>query len=145
MIEYRRIDIADVAALASLAMHAIPDEPEVEVSAEKVCAMVEFFATHPEHFQLAAFKDGVAVAGVACLVTEMPFHERGEGTIVFCFARVPGTGYRLLRALVDWVKNDMRIRRVSWAMNRGFDRRIAGLAARLGFNQEHPTLMLYKS
>lgn len=144
MIEYRRARLTDVDAVAALAMAALPDEPEVAVSAHKVMAMVTFFAVHREQYQLAAFKDGVAVAGVAMLVSEMPFHERGEGTIVFCYAKEPGTGFRLLREMMAWVKNDMRIRRVSWAMNRGFDERLRHLAHRLGFSSEHPTLMYYK-
>lgn len=144
MIEYRRIRIADVQAFTEFALGAIPDEPEVAIGRAKVVSMVSFFAIHHEHFQLAAFKDGVPVAGIACLVSEMPFHERGEGTIIFCYATEPGVGYRLLRALMRWVEHDMRIRRVSWAMNRGFDERIRKLARRLGFTHEHPTLMYYK-
>lgn len=145
MLEYRRIRVGDVGPMTDFALSALPDEPEVAVSRAKVLAMVSFFALHHhDHFQLACFKDGVPVAGVAMLVADMPFHERGEGTIVFCYSTHPGAGYWLLRALVRWVNDDMRIRRVSWAMNRGFDERLRSLARRLGFTSEHPTLMLYK-
>lgn len=144
MIEYRRIRIGDVEALANLARSAIPEEPEVAISMPKILSMVTFFAIHHEHFQMAAFKDGVPVAGVAMLVSEMPFHDRGEGTIIFCFSKEPGVGFRILRALMRFVQHDMRIRRVSWVMNRGFDERMRKLARRLGFQSEHPTLMYYK-
>ena len=144
MIEYRRIRLTDVDELSAFARAAMPDEDEFVVSAEKVVSMVTFFAVHHEHFQLAAFKDGNVVAGVAMLVTEMPFYERGEGSIVFCYATEPGTGYRLLRALVQWVNRDMRVRRVTWSMNRGFDERMRKIARRLGFQSEFPTLMYCK-
>ena len=144
MIEYRRIRLADVDALAHLALSAIPDEPEVAVSVQKVVSMVTFFALHQDHFQLAAFEGDKPVAGLAMLVTEMPFHERSEGTIVFCFSRLPGAGFRLLRALMVYVREHMQIRRVSWALNRDADPRTAQLARRLGFQSAHPTLMYYK-
>lgn len=144
MIEYRRIRSTDVTVFTRFALSAIPDEPEVAVSMEKVLAMVSFFALHHEHYQMAAFKDGAPVAGVAMLVSEMPFHERGEGTIVFCYSKEAGAGYRVLRELMRWVNADMRVRRVSWSMNRGFDERLRGLAQRLGFQSEHPTMMFYK-
>lgn len=144
MIEYRRIRIADVQAITSLAMSAIPDDPALLVSEAKVRSMVSFFATEHEHFQMAAFHDGKPVAGLAMLVSEMPFHYRCEGTIIFCFSALAGAGAVLLRALMRFVAHDLRIRRVSWAMNRGFDERIVHLARRLGFQSAHPTLMYAK-
>jgi RimJ/RimL family protein N-acetyltransferase len=144
VIEYRRIRLTDVDAMAEFALSAIPDEPELAVSATKVVAMVTFIAIHREHFQMAAFKDGIPVAGVAMLVHEMPFHDRGEGSIIFCYATEPGVGYRLLRALIRWVNDDMRVRRVTWSMNRGFDERLRKLARRLGFQSEFPTMMYCK-
>jgi RimJ/RimL family protein N-acetyltransferase len=143
-IEFRRITLTDVDALTELALSAIPDSPELQVSPRKVRAMVEFFAASSEHFQLAAFEDGIPVAGLAMLVTEMPFHERLEGTIVFCFSRAAGAGRHLLRALLKFVNNSMQIRRVSWSMNAGFDQRIITMAKNLGFQSEHPTFMYHK-
>lgn len=143
-IEFRRICLSDVDGLTELALSAMPDSPELQVSPRKVRAMVEFFAASTEHFQLAAFEDGVPMAGLAMLVTEMPFHERLEGTIVFCFSRSAGAGLHLLRALLKFVNSAMQIRRVSWAMNAGFDRRIITMAKNLGFQSEHPTFMYYK-
>lgn len=145
MLEYRRIRLSDVGAMTAFALAAMPDEPEVAVSPSKVLHMVSFFALHHhDHFQLAAFDGEQPVAALALLVADMPFHERGEGTIVFCYSQRVGAGYRLLREMVRWVNDDMRIRRVSWAMNRDFDQRLRVLALRLGFQSEHPTLMLYK-
>jgi hypothetical protein len=142
--EFRRIGVSDVDALTELALSAIPDSPELQVSQAKVRAMVQFFAASTVHFQLAAFQNGVPVAGLAMLVTEMPFHERFEGTIVFCFSRAAGAGLHLLRALLKFVNNAMQIRRVSWSMNAGFDQRIIAMAKNLGFQSEHPTFMYYK-
>lgn len=145
MIEYRRIRLSDVGPMTEFALKAMPDEPEVAVSREKVLSMVSFFAIHHDpHFQLAAFVDGHIVAAVAMLVADMPFHERGEGTIVFCYSQRPGAGYRLLRELVRWVNDDMRIRRVSWNMNRGFDERLGHMAKRLGFASQQTMLVMYK-
>ena len=144
MIEYRRITAADVPALTDLALSAIPDDPLLLVSAAKVRTMVEFFANSDAHFQLAAFDAGKPVAGVAMLVTEMPFHERMEGTIVFCFSRTAGAGLHLLRAMMRFVYESMQIRRVSWAMNMGFDRRLTLLAKKIQFQSDHPTFMHFK-
>lgn len=144
MIEYRRIRIADVEEMTRFAVSAIPVQRELRVSIDKVRHMVSFFATTAGHFQMAAFKDGKPVAALAAFVSEMPFHEKLEATIAFCFSTEPGSGYWLLRALRDFVSNHMLIRRVSWAMNQGFDDRLRMVAKRLGFTSEHPTLMLYK-
>lgn len=144
MMTFRRITVADVEALTALALSAIPYQRTLVVNPDKVRSMVSFFATSHEHFQMAAFDNDKPVAGVAMLVSEMPFHDRCEGTIVFCFSSGVGVGMRLLREMMRWVNNDFRIRRVSWAMNPGFDERMVVVARRLGFQSAHPTLMYCK-
>jgi len=143
VIEYRRIRVSDVGPIADLAFESMPKDDRLRVSKEKVWRWVTMFATSYEHFQLAAFEDGVAVAGIAAYVSEMPFYERQEATIMFCYAKVPGTGFRLLRALMRFVNESMLIRRVQWAQNT-FDERIVRLARRLGFTESHPVLMFHK-
>lgn len=144
MIEYRRARPADVASVTRLALRALRKCTTQVVDEHKVIEMVTFFATHHEHFQCAAFEDEEAVAGVAMYVTEMPFFERGEGTIAFCYSERPQAGVTILRRLMNWVNNDMRVRRVSWGMNEGFDHRIMNLAGRLGFRSVFPTLLFEK-
>ena len=144
MIEYRRINIGDVEALAALAFEAVPDEPEVRLSRAKILNMVSHFAVHREHFQLGAFENGTPVGGIAMWVSEMPFHVGCEGSVMFCYSKAPGAGYRLVREMIRWVFNDMRIRRVSWAMNRGYDPRIKTLARRCGFASGFDVLVHYK-
>lgn len=144
MIEYRRINIGDVESLTALAIEAIPKEPEVHLSRDKIRATVSHFAIHREHFQLAAFEHGQPVGGIAMWVSEMPYHVGSEGAVMFCFSKAPGAGYRLVREMIRWVFNDMRIRRVSWAMNRGYDPRIKTLALRCGFTGAHDVLVHYK-
>jgi hypothetical protein len=144
IIDFRRIRIGDVKAISDLALAAIPCDPELRVSPAKIIQMVTYFAIHHEHFQLAAFDGETPVAGIAMYVTEMPFHERCEGCVMFCYSKLPGAGYRLVREMIRWVLNDMRIRRVSWSMNRGYDPRIKRLAARCGFAETNDVLMYYK-
>lgn len=144
MIDYRRINIGDVESLVALAIEAIPKEPEVVMSPAKITNIVAHLAIHREHFNLAAFEDGKPVAGIAMWVSEMPFHLGCEGAVVFCYSKSPGAGYRLVREMIRWVFNDMRVRRVSWAMNRGYDQRIRKLALRCGFTGAHDVLVHYK-
>lgn len=144
MLEFRRIAIADVQGFVDLAMESLPEHPTLVVSREKVRNVVAYFATRGDNFQMAAFRDGVPVAGVAALVQEMPYHEKCEATVMFAYSKEPGAGFRLLRMLMRWVLNDFRIRRLSWCQNEGFDQRIARLGHRLGFQSAVPVLMFYK-
>lgn len=143
---YRRIKLQDVGPMSELALSAIPADARLSVNRDKVLHMTSFFALHHyDHFQLAAFEGDKPVAGIAALVQEMPFHDRCEAMVVFCFSTVAGAGFRLLRELVAWFNDDLRLRRLSWAMNVGYDHRLRAIATRrLGFAAEHPTFTLHK-
>lgn len=144
MLDYRRIRFADVQGLVDLAVESLPAHPTLVVSPEKIRNVVAYFATRHDHFQMAAFDDGVPVAGLAAMTQEMPYHDKCEATIMFAYSKVPGAGFRLLRMLMRWVLDDGRIRRLSWCQNEGFDQRIVTLGRRLGFQSAVPVLMFYK-
>ncbi len=144
MLEFRRIRIADVQGLVDLAVESLPDHPALVVSPEKIRNVVAYFATRDDHFQMAAFRDGVPVAGVAAMVQEMPYHDKCEAMVMFAYSKEPGAGFRLLRMLMRWVLEDFRIRRLAWCQNQGFDERIVHLAHRLGFQSAVPVLTFHK-
>lgn len=146
MIEYRRIELADVAAVTAFACRAIASAGDIplRVYPAKIAGAVAHFAEQPGHFQMAAFENGLPVAAVAALVSEMPFHERCEAHVCICFSTVAGAGMRLIRALVAWFRADFRLRRLVWAMNPGFDARLTRLAARLGFEPACPLFVMMK-
>ena len=153
VIELRSITSADVSAVAGLALEVLREQAEelpVHISAPKVLAAVKFFAEAPpgEHFQRAAFTDdGHCVGAMAALVSEMPFFERCEAQVYFCYAKAPGVGVRLIRKMLDWVKREPRIRRVTWLMNRNEvgERMARVIARRFKFDPGRlETLVLYR-
>ena len=138
---YRLATPEDNAELVRFALDALQRQktPGLLISPSKVEACVRHFTSTEGDFQQVAVQDGRIVAAVAALVTEMPFFERCEAHIYFCWSVVPGAGMRLMRSLMAWFKADFRLRRLVWAMNEGA-RPMQGLAARLGF---HATTDLY--
>ena len=146
MIEYRSITAADVGRVSLLARRAAESAGDLPVHIDmgKIRAAVTFFAEHgAEHFQLAAFKGGEPVGAIAAYVCEMPFFERCEAQIFMCYSAERGAGMRLVRALVEWFKADMRLRRIVWAMNANAER-TSRLARLCGFSHSLETCVLYK-
>lgn len=144
MIVYRPINASEVDDLTDFAMQALPENGAIAKCRDKIRACVDAMVAGFGHFQMAAFKDGKVVAGLALCVAEMPFHRGCEGHVIFCFSKEPGCGYNLLRRMMRWVADDMRVRRVVWAMSEGFDRRMLALARRIGFGVESPMAVYYK-
>lgn len=137
---------ADVDAIAAFALKAMPAQPQ-RASADKVFAWVDHMVRVPGHFKEAAFDDdsGAPLAATALYVSEMPFHARCEGHVVFCYSEAPGEGARLLRRMLHWVRADIRIQRVLWTQNEGSDLRIPMLARRLGFASETTNLLWHRA
>ena len=146
--DYRRITRADVDKVTALAMEALAlsSDLPVHVSREKVRFVVDSFAAGPMHLQMAAFDDdGIPVAALAMYVQSMLFHERYEGQVMMCFAKVPGTGAVLIRAMMAYVAKDIRIQRVQWCMNEQPDPRFARMVQRrFGFAQRLDNFVFYK-
>ncbi len=55
-----------------------------------------------EGFAAVAEKDGVVVAYISALVTENPFYERFQMSIVGWFSEEPRAGWQLLRMAMEW-------------------------------------------
>lgn len=147
MLEFRRIGPLDVESVTDLAMKALAmsDDLPLHPSRPKVRHVVAAFATDGHHFQMAAFDGARAVGAVAMVVAEMPFHERFEGHVMMCYASVVGAGMPLVRSMMDFVRADMKIQRVIWAMNDQPDPRFAKMVARcFGFSQRLDTFVFYK-
>jgi GNAT superfamily N-acetyltransferase len=127
-------------AVVGLQAHRYP----LHVSGAKVAAVVELFRRGAPHFGMVAVQDGRIVGAIAALVSEMLFFERCEAHVVMCRAVVPGVGRHLIRAVRDWARDDMRIRRVLFPIEEGADPRIARLLARYGFDRGQPNAIFYK-
>ena len=147
---YRRWNREDVDAVTAFAVGALKpivvDEP-FHVDPAKVRNCVLTFATKWQegHFQQACWKDRRVVAAAAMFVSEMPFFERREGCVFFCFANEPGTGYPIMKAMMEHAKADISIRRVHWLMNKGSDPRFEKvIRRRLGFTRAFDTLLYTK-
>jgi len=147
MIEYRRMRLAEVDAVAALGCEALrvhANDVPLHVSPLKVRSVVMSFCVHREHFHLVAFDDGQPVGAVALWVAEMPFHERCDGHVMMCYASRAGVGARLVGEMMRWVKRDIRVQRVVWPMNSGFDARLRRFAARYGFDSAQELFVGYK-
>lgn len=147
MIEFRRMRLSEVDAVAALGCEALrvhaADVP-LNMSPIKVRAVVNNFCVHREHFHEVAFDNGEPVGAVALYVSEMPFHERCDGHVMMAYARVPGTGLRLISSMMRWVHKDIRIQRVLWMMNHDAGRFASLISRRWNFQHRVDNLTYYK-
>lgn len=148
MIEYRRMRLSEVDAVAELGVEALrthAGEVPLHISPGKVRMVVNDFCIRPEHFHEVAFKDGQPIGAVAMRVVEAPFHERFDGHVMMAFCREPGPGLKLINDMVKWARSDMRIARVQWCMNECNAGRFAGLLTRRwGFEHRVDNLICYR-
>lgn len=146
-IEFRRITPADVGQVADFACSALKTANAVplHIDMHKIRTAVRFFAdAGPEHFQMAAFRDGQPVAALAALAQEMPFFERCDAQVFICYSVEPGAGVRLLRAMLRWFHADFRLRRLMWMMNEGREDTARKMARIFGFTHGLHACVLYK-
>lgn len=106
----------------------------MRLSLAKVQAAVSHFMYSTSDFHLAAFDGPHVVGGIAAAVTESPWFERCDCTVVMFRAVVPGVGRKLLGAFRNWVDDDMRIRRAFVPLEFDADKRMQRLLARYGFS-----------
>jgi hypothetical protein len=144
-IEYRRIQPADLAAAAEFAIRGLrPDLYPMRLAPEKVDSTIRHFMHSTTDFHLGAFDGERVVGGIAAVVTESPWFERADATVVMCQAIVPGVGRRLLAALRAWMDGDMRIRRAFFPLEFDADPRMLRLLARYGFGSSQVVCIYHK-
>lgn len=144
-IEYRRLQPSDAEAAAAFAIKGLrPDLYPMRLAPAKVDAAIQHFMQSTTDFHLGAFDDGQPVGGIAAVVTESPWFERCDATVVMCHAIVPGVGRRLLAALKAWIEDDMRIRRVFFPLEFDADPRMLRLLARYGFGGSQVVCTFHK-
>lgn len=132
--EYRRITPADQAQVANfcidgMRVHLYP----MRLSLSKVQATIGHFMYSTSDFHLAAFDGPHVVGGIAAAVSESPWFERADATVVMCRAVVPGVGRKLLARFKEWFDDDIRVRRVIFPLEFDADQRMPRLLARYGF------------
>lgn len=142
--EYRRITVAEVPAVAAFAIEGMRVDlyPGISVSDLKVAFVARHFAESWQDFHLVAFEDGKVVGAIAAAVSDILFFERAEAHVVMCRAVVHGVGRRLIAALRKWADTDDRVRRVLFPQEFHADPRALKLLARYGFTQ-HVTTCVY--
>ncbi len=137
-------DVPAVTDYALRVLRGILDIP-VHISEAKVSGCVQQFANNfIGHWNMSAWRGRRLVGLIAVTAQEMPFFDRMEVHVCFCHAEEPGVGMRLVRRLMEWVANDMRIRRVVWMMNGDQDRLQAVLARRYKFKRRVEGRVFYK-
>lgn len=146
MIHCRHIEESDVDAMVRYAIDGMQAERyPLLVSEDKVRAWVRLFMPYDTpHFGLGAFNGSAVVGAIACFVTELPFFERYEGHVVLCRATEPGAGRRLVRLLMEWVRENIMVRRVIFPLEEHADPRQAMLLRHFGFTREQTNLIFYK-
>ena len=149
-ITYRRIKASDCATITALAVRALTPAQDVplRIDPAKVMHMVSGFAASPEHYNMAAFEDGVAVGGICAYVVDSPIFERGEAHVAMCFAEKPGTGVSLIAAMLKEFEENPFIMRVCWMMNEPSEDAVAlrfgeMLKRRYKFDGKHDNLVRY--
>lgn len=133
--EYRRLTLDDVDQAATFAVRGLrPQLYPLHLSRLKIDNTLRHLVASETDFHQFAFKDGGIVGGVAALVSEIPFFERKQATVVMLFATAPGTGWHLVRQLFAWYRSDPMLRRLLWAFEFDADPRMMPIAERFGFN-----------
>lgn len=134
----------DVGTVTDLALRALPADGLI-VSPEKVREVVRGFAASEQHFHAAAFDDQRrAVAGIAIVTADMPFHEGREAAVMFCYSERPGAGLRLWKLAMQWFHADPTLKRIRWDQNDRFDERIWEFARRLGLKHHRSAFLCIK-
>lgn len=143
--EYRRITAEEADQAAHFAVRGMrPTLYPLDLSMEKVRAMVKHFTKSESDFHLAAFDEGVMVGGIAVLRQELPWFVYQEAIVVMLFATKPPAGFHLLRAALRWFNDDPFMRRLAWALEFDVEPRMLRIGERLGFNSSNVTLHKYK-
>jgi hypothetical protein len=143
----RPVTESDTEAVVDFAVSGMRTDlhPGLRLSRAKVAAVVGHFARSRSDFnRIALDDDGRVVGMLAALVTDMLWFERCEAHVVGCLATKPGAGRRMLLEFKAWADQDIRIRRVLWALDHHNDPRIERLAARYGFKPDSRTLVYTK-
>lgn len=145
--DYRRINPEDISHVTEFVIQGLrPDLYPLHLSKTKIRSACEFFMKSQADFHLAAFDGGKMVGGIAVHVAEMLWFQRSEAHVVMFFATVPGVGFKLLRAAMQWVHGHIGIRRVLWPLEDDApSQRMQSIAARrFGFNRSQQVLLFYK-
>lgn len=143
--EFRRLKPSDIEAVTAFAVQGMrPDLYPGHLDMNKVRTTVRHFCHSASDWHLAAFEGDQVVGICAVQVSEQPWFERHQATVVALYAVVPGVGRRLVRELMAWYGEQPMLRRLHWPQE--FDVRPSMLryAERLGFNSSNVVLSHYK-
>lgn len=143
--EIRRLNPSDIEAVTAFAIRGLrPDLYPGHLDMNKVRTTVRHFCYSASDWHLAAFEGGEVVGICAVQVSEQPWFERCQGTVVALFATVPGVGWRLVRELMSWYGEQPMLRRLYWPLEFDVEPRMMRIAERFGFNSFNTVATHYK-
>lgn len=126
-------------------MAGMPAHEGLRLVPDKVLAVVRHFARSPQDFHLVAWSGPRVVGLIAAAVGELLFFERAEAVVVACQARgAPGVGRELIRYLMNWARDDMRIRRVQFPVDAGSRPGFPRLLRGMGLSQAQTICVMTK-
>lgn len=141
-VEFRRLKPSDIEAVTAFAVQGMrPDLYPGHLDMNKVRTTVRHFCHSASDWHLAAF-DGDQVVGICAVqVSEQPWFERHQATVVALYAVVPGVGRRLVRDLMAWYGEQPMLRRLHWPQERGASRATCRFGRMAGFDKQVAVLM----
>jgi hypothetical protein len=145
--EFRRITLEDIErvrpfVVEGMRTHLYP----LHLEDAKIDATIQALVDDQRgHWQLAAFENnGRMCGGLGALVCEMPWFERYEAHIIMFRATRPGVGDTLMQRFMQWVRENISVRRVFWPMEFDAPLGMLRLARGYGFNSSHAVASYYK-
>lgn len=108
--------------LNSNPMPMLPDRGKIMCMMEKVV---------DEGFAAVAERDGVLVAYIGAIVTENPFYERFQASVVAWYSEEPRAGFKLFEMMMEWKERYPMIGSITIATNP--DKRLEKILVKRGW------------
>lgn len=142
--ELRRLRPDDLEQVANYAIEGMrPHLVPLVLSRERVRAVIRHTQSSEQDFHLVAEHDGQIVGAIAALVSPMLWFERWEASVVMCRATHPGAGAQMVRRLMEWARDDPRIKRVVFPIEFDAPRAMARFLRMNGFGAPQGTAVAY--
>lgn len=142
--ELRRLRPTDFDRVANYAIQGMrPHLVPLVLSRDRVLTVVAHMASSEQDFHLVAEHEGELVGAIAAIASPMLWFERWDATVVMCRATHPGAGAQLVRRLMDWARDDLRIKRVVFPMEFDAPRAMARFLRMNGFGAPQGLAVAY--
>lgn len=142
--ELRRLCREDLDRVANYAVEGMrPHLVPLHLSMDRVRAVIRHLEISEQDYHQVAEHDGQIVGAIAAVASPMLFFERWEASVVMLRATMPGAGAALVRGLMQWARDDIRIKRVVLTMEFDAPRSMARFLRMNGFGAPQGTAVAY--